>query len=97
LFIYDLNPFATLRLQIIVAFKPWKEEEIKLVKKQAKKVKVSPEEMKRMRRVYRNASIVRSQGKRWLLRLPVGESGLKWRQGLLKIMRVDEEAFSGIF
>ncbi len=62
LFIYDLNQFATLKLQIIVAFKPWEGEEIKLVKKQAKQVKVVPEEKKRIQRVYRDASVVRSQG-----------------------------------
>jgi|GEM_PF-2888707 hypothetical protein len=62
-FVYDLNPFATLKLQIIVVFKPW-EEKLNLAKKQAKKVKVSSEEKKRIQRVYRNASIVRSQGKK---------------------------------
>lgn len=48
----------------MIATLTFREEEINLVKKQAKKVKVTPEEKKRIQRVYRNASIVRSQGKK---------------------------------
>jgi ATP-dependent Lhr-like helicase len=54
---------------MIAAFKSWEEKEINPVKKQAKKVKVSPEENKRIQRVYRNASIFRSQGKKAVIAL----------------------------
>ncbi|AKB48815.1 hypothetical protein MSKOL_3038 [Methanosarcina sp. Kolksee] len=54
---------------MVADFKPWEEEEIKLVKKGAKKVKVSAEEKKWIRRVYRNASVVSLQGKKVVIAL----------------------------
>jgi ATP-dependent helicase Lhr and Lhr-like helicase len=54
---------------MVAAFKSWEEKEVNLVKKQEKKVKISPEEKKRIQRVYRNANIVRSQGKKAVIAL----------------------------
>ncbi len=51
----------TVNGRLIAALKPW-EEEIKLVKKPEKEK--TEEERKRTARVYRNASLVLSQGKR---------------------------------
>ncbi|HPS90397.1 MAG TPA: hypothetical protein PLC35_10555 [Methanosarcina vacuolata] len=76
---------------MVADFKPWEEEEIKLVKKQVKKVKVSPEENKWIQKVYRNASVVRPQEKKVVITLARREIGLEAALKVIEKMRVDED------
>jgi ATP-dependent Lhr-like helicase len=82
-------PLCTSRL--IAALKPWEEEEIKLVKKPEKEK--TDEERKRTARVYRNASLVLSQGKTAAIALASRGIGPDTASRVIRKMREDEEEF----
>jgi ATP-dependent Lhr-like helicase len=82
-------PLCTSRL--IAALKPWEEEEIKLVKK-PEKTKTELER-KRTARIYRNASLVLSQGKTAVIALASRGIGPDTASKVIRKMREDEEEF----
>ncbi len=81
---------------MVAALKSWGEEEINPVKKQAKKVKVSPKK-KWVQRVYINASIVLSQEEKAVIALASRGRGRETGSRVIEKMRVDEEGLYGVF
>lgn len=83
----------TVNGRLIAALKPW-EEEIKLVKKPEKEK--TEEERKRTARVYRNASLVLSQGKTAAIAFASRGIGPETASRVIRKMREEEEFYRDI-
>ncbi len=75
--------------RMIAALKPWEEEEIKVFKIKEK----TTDELKRARRVYRNASLVLSHGRTAVIALASRGLGPETASRVIRKMRRDEDGF----
>jgi Lhr-like helicases len=77
--------------KLIAALKPWEDEEVVVVKK-SENVKTA-EEKARTKRVYRNANLVLSHGKKGVIALASRGLGPEAASRVIRKSRVDEEGF----
>jgi ATP-dependent Lhr-like helicase len=75
--------------RLIAALKPWEEEEIKVVRKKEK----TADDLKRTRRVHRNANLVLSHGKIAVIALASRGLGPETASRVIRKMRKDEVGF----